>query len=149
MVREGRRLHLRAIAENQANTLNLFLSERIVNLSNLFNDPKFPAAPTSADMDGYLIRLQRSSPAFVDIGFFDSSGVQTLEAARTGKFDLALLDLKMPGMDGTEVLRYLKQEHKYLEVIILTGHGSLDSGWNAPSWERSAICPNRTNSTIC
>jgi len=56
-----------------------------------------------------------------------SSGAQALEAARTGKFDLALLDLKMPGMDGTEVLRYLKQEHKYLEVIILTGHGSLDS----------------------
>ncbi len=80
MVREGRRLHLRAIAENQANTLNLFLSERIVNLSNLFNDPKFPAAPTSADMDGYLIRLQRSSPAFVDIGFFDSSGVQAAYA---------------------------------------------------------------------
>ncbi len=56
-----------------------------------------------------------------------SSGAEALEAARTGKFDLALLDLKMPGMDGTEVLRHLKQEHKYLEVIILTGHGSLDS----------------------
>ncbi len=56
-----------------------------------------------------------------------SSGAQALEAARSGKFDLALLDLKMPGMDGTEVLQHLKQEHKYLEVIILTGHGSLDS----------------------
>jgi len=80
VVREGRRLHLRAIAENQANTLNLFLSERIVNLSNLFNDPKFPAAPTSADMDGYLTRLKRSSQAFVDIGYFDSSGVQAAYA---------------------------------------------------------------------
>jgi len=80
MVREGRRLHLRAIAENQANTLNLFLSERLVNLSNLFNDPKFPASPTSADMDGYLTRLKRSSLAFVDIGFFDSSGVQAAYA---------------------------------------------------------------------
>jgi DNA-binding NtrC family response regulator len=56
-----------------------------------------------------------------------SSGAAALDAAKAGKFDLALLDLKMPGMDGTEVLARLKQEHKFLEVIILTGHGSLDS----------------------
>jgi len=42
-------------------------------------------------------------------------------------FDLALLDLKMPGMDGKQVLEILKKEHKYLEVVILTGHGSVDS----------------------
>ncbi|MEW5922706.1 MAG: response regulator [Candidatus Zixiibacteriota bacterium] len=55
------------------------------------------------------------------------SGMEAIEAAKTGKFDLALLDLKMPGMDGTQVLEILKKEHKYLEVIILTGHGSVDS----------------------
>jgi DNA-binding NtrC family response regulator len=54
-------------------------------------------------------------------------GTQALEAARSDKFDVALLDLKMPGMNGQEVLEVLKQEHKFLEVIILTGHGSLDS----------------------
>jgi DNA-binding NtrC family response regulator len=56
-----------------------------------------------------------------------SNGMQAVEAARQGKFDLALLDLKMPGMDGKQVLEILKKEHKYLEVIILTGHGSVDS----------------------
>ncbi len=56
-----------------------------------------------------------------------TDGQQAIEAARTGKFDLALLDLKMPGMDGKQVLEILKKEHKYLEVIILTGHGSVDS----------------------
>jgi len=56
-----------------------------------------------------------------------SSGAAAIEAAKAGKFDLALLDLKMPGMDGTQVLAKLKEEHKFLEVIILTGHGSLDS----------------------
>ena len=55
------------------------------------------------------------------------SGHEAIEAASKGKFDLALLDLKMPGMDGTQVLEILKKEHKYLEVIILTGHGSVDS----------------------
>jgi len=56
-----------------------------------------------------------------------SRGEEALEAAETGGFDLALLDLKMPGMDGSEVLRTLKNEHRYIEVIMLTGHGSIDS----------------------
>lgn len=56
-----------------------------------------------------------------------SNGQQAVEAARKQKFDLALLDLKMPGMDGKQVLEILKKEHKYIEVIILTGHGSLES----------------------
>jgi len=56
-----------------------------------------------------------------------ANGADAVEAAKVGRFDLALLDLKMPGMDGTQVLAKLKQDHKYLEVIILTGHGSLDS----------------------
>ena len=56
-----------------------------------------------------------------------TNGPKAVEAARNGRFDLALLDLKMPGMDGRQVLEILKQEHKFLEVIILTGHGSVDS----------------------
>jgi len=56
-----------------------------------------------------------------------TTGEEALQAARGAKFDLALLDLKMPGLDGKQVLERLKQEHKYLEVLILTGHGSIDS----------------------
>ena len=55
------------------------------------------------------------------------NGAAALEAVRNDKFDVALLDLKMPGMNGQEVLEVLKREHRFLEVIILTGHGSLDS----------------------
>jgi len=56
-----------------------------------------------------------------------SQGQDAVEIARKEKFDLALLDLKMPGMDGKQVLEILKKEHKFLEVMILTGHGSVDS----------------------
>jgi DNA-binding NtrC family response regulator len=56
-----------------------------------------------------------------------ANGAEAVKAARAAGFDLALLDLKMPGMDGKQVLELLKKEHKYLEVIILTGHGSVDS----------------------
>ncbi len=54
-------------------------------------------------------------------------GKTAIEHARNKKFDLALLDLKMPGLNGQEVLEILKKEHQYIEVIILTGHGSLES----------------------
>jgi len=55
------------------------------------------------------------------------NGQEALDAAGRASFDLALLDLKMPGLNGQQVLERLKKEHKYLEVVILTGHGSVDS----------------------
>ncbi|MBN2321722.1 MAG: response regulator [Acidobacteria bacterium] len=54
-------------------------------------------------------------------------GADALEIARSEQFDIALLDLKMPEMDGRQVLETLKKEDKYIEVVILTGHGSVDS----------------------
>ena len=56
-----------------------------------------------------------------------SRGAEALEIAGREKFDLALLDLKMPGMDGKDVLEVLKREHDHIEVVMLTGHGSLES----------------------
>ena len=56
-----------------------------------------------------------------------TNGQDALEIANRGSFDLVVLDLKMPGLNGKQVLEILKREHKFLEVIILTGHGSLDS----------------------
>ena len=56
-----------------------------------------------------------------------TSGEEALEKARTTGYDIVLLDLKMPGMSGEEVLQALKRDHPDLEVIILTGHGSVDS----------------------
>lgn len=56
-----------------------------------------------------------------------TDGENAIKAAKKGKFDVAILDLKMPGMDGTELLKVLKKKHKYLEVIMLTGFGSIDS----------------------
>jgi DNA-binding NtrC family response regulator len=55
------------------------------------------------------------------------NGEQAAEAARSSRFDLALIDLKMPGMNGRQLLEILKREHRFLEVIVLTGHGSLES----------------------
>ena len=54
-------------------------------------------------------------------------GEKAIEAARNTPIDIALVDLKMPGIDGEETLKKLKAEHKWMEVIILTGHGTIDS----------------------
>jgi DNA-binding NtrC family response regulator len=54
-------------------------------------------------------------------------GEKAIEAARSTPIDIALVDLKMPGIDGEETLKQLKAEHKWMEVIILTGHGTIDS----------------------
>ena len=54
-------------------------------------------------------------------------GEKAIEAAKTNALDIALVDLKMPGMNGEETLKALKKEHKWMEIVILTGHGTIDS----------------------
>lgn len=51
-------------------------------------------------------------------------GLQALEAIRKVEPDVIVLDLKMPGLYGIEVLREIKKIHRDLQVIILTGHGN-------------------------
>jgi DNA-binding NtrC family response regulator len=54
-------------------------------------------------------------------------GEKALGAARNNPVDIALVDLKMPGIDGEKTLKALKKEHKWMEIVILTGHGSIES----------------------
>ena len=51
-------------------------------------------------------------------------GEQALAMVATDEPDVIVLDLKMPGIDGIEVLRRVKRTNPRTEVIILTGHGS-------------------------
>lgn len=52
---------------------------------------------------------------------------EALLVLRTQQFDVAVLDLKMPDMDGIEVLKIAKQVDPTLQVIMLTGHGSAEA----------------------
>jgi len=56
-----------------------------------------------------------------------SNGKEAIASAEKGLFDVAVVDFQMPGMDGTQVLKALKDKHKYLEIIMLTGHATVDS----------------------
>jgi len=53
-------------------------------------------------------------------------GEEALTIAGQEETDVMVLDLKMPGVDGYDVLKNMKAERPHVEVIILTGHGSED-----------------------
>ncbi len=56
-----------------------------------------------------------------------ATGQEAIASAEKGLFDVAVVDFQMPGMDGAQVLKALKDKHKYLEIIMLTGHATVDS----------------------
>ena len=57
-------------------------------------------------------------------------GATALEMVKAKKYDVVLLDVKMPGMDGIEALREIKKIEPMVEVVMLTGHASVESGIN-------------------
>jgi two-component system OmpR family response regulator len=56
------------------------------------------------------------------------NGQSAINALDECDFDVIILDLKMPGLDGLATLKIIKGKKPSVEVIILTGHGSMDSG---------------------
>ena len=52
------------------------------------------------------------------------SGEEALKMAKDGGYDLAVLDVKMPGLGGIELRKRLHEMHPGMRFIFLTGHGS-------------------------
>jgi DNA-binding response OmpR family regulator len=60
------------------------------------------------------------------------NGKDALEVlARESAIDVVLSDVKMPGMDGPELLRQIRRQHPEVAVIMLTGYGTIDSAVEA------------------
>ena len=55
------------------------------------------------------------------------SGEEAVEVAANDDFDVAVVDLKMPGIDGVETQQKLKKIQPFLQSIVLTGHGAIDT----------------------
>ena len=70
------------------------------------------------EMEGYNVKLAEN-------------GQQGLEFISKGDIDLVITDLRMPGISGEEVLRKVTTETPGIPVIVLTGHGSIDSAVDA------------------
>jgi DNA-binding NtrC family response regulator len=59
------------------------------------------------------------------------SGNEAISAAVELKFDVAVVDLKLPDIDGIQVIEQLRESQPFIEVLMLTGHGSHESAWEA------------------
>ena len=68
--------------------------------------------------EGYEVRLAKN-------------GAEGLKMASEERFDLVLTDLKMPDMDGIEVLRIIKEQWPETAVIIVTGYQTVDTAVKA------------------
>ncbi len=55
------------------------------------------------------------------------SGEEGLAALDEAECDVVILDIRMPGKDGISVLKSIKRRHPVVEVILLTGHGTIDT----------------------
>ncbi|MCB2149197.1 MAG: response regulator [Deltaproteobacteria bacterium] len=60
-----------------------------------------------------------------------NSGAEAIRALENEAFDVVVLDLKMPGMDGLTTLKEIKKLGLFTQTLILTGHGSIDSALEA------------------
>ena len=56
-----------------------------------------------------------------------SSGLEALSILAEQKMDVVVMDMRMPGMDGIQALREIKQHYPLVEVIMLTGHASMEA----------------------
>jgi len=60
-----------------------------------------------------------------------NSGEAAISAMQKEGFDVVVLDLRMPGMDGLTTLKEIKKQGLFTQTLILTGHGSIDSAMEA------------------
>ena len=59
------------------------------------------------------------------------TGPAAIEKVKGGHFDVVVLDMVMPGMDGIETLQRLREHEPDVQVILLTGHATVEKGVNA------------------
>jgi DNA-binding NtrC family response regulator len=92
--------------------------------ASLLNGCKVLIVDDEADfLDTLIKRLRRRRIDVQAAG----SGAQALATLESGPVDVVVLDVRMPQMDGIRLLERIKQRHADIEVIMLTGHASLEA----------------------
>jgi DNA-binding NtrC family response regulator len=74
-----------------------------------------------------LVKRLAKRDIHVDFAYSGQEALEKLAASGPTKIDVVILDVKMPGMDGLETLARIKEVHPLIEVIMLTGHATVES----------------------
>ena len=82
------------------------------------------------EKDFLEVMSERIEARGMDVTTADSAE-KALKNVESGGFDAIILDLKMPGMDGLQTLKAIKQKNPDLQVILLTGHATVEKGIEA------------------
>lgn len=97
--------------------------------TSIYRDQNFELPPKVLLVDDEREFVQTLSERLVsrNVGSYAVyDGQQALDFIQEDNPDVMILDLKMPGIDGIEVLKQTKKSNPKIEVIILTGHGTLN-----------------------
>lgn len=87
-----------------------------------------------------LLRLNLLDEGYQIVHVAD--GAQALRQLEKDLWDAVILDLMLPGVDGLEICRRIRQQTRYLPVIIISARASKPSGCRALKWGRMIIWPN-------
>jgi two-component system nitrogen regulation response regulator NtrX len=90
--------------------------------------------PTILIVDDEESILQSLSGLLLDEGFeviTANNGYEALKIIDSESPDLVLLDIWMPGIDGIETLQEIKKDNPFVQVIIITGHGTIETAVKA------------------
>ncbi len=79
------------------------------------------------DEEGFLTVLERRLKSRGFDTWTASNGLDGLRLVAEHPIDVVILDVKMPGLGGIETLRNIKLKHPLVEVVLLTGHGLVDT----------------------
>ena len=88
---------------------------------------KFKVMIVDDEIDFLETIVKRLKTRGIDVAGVES-GYKALEVLDDSSPDVIILDVKMPGMDGIETLREIKKKKPLTELIMLTGHASVESG---------------------
>src|SRR2546423_11999962 len=93
------------------------------------NAPSAPAPPNVLVIDDEEMMRAMLARELPRLGFTVTTaagGEEGIERAQNEEFSVAVVDILMPGLDGLETLKRLRHESPGTEVVLLTGHGTIE-----------------------